>query len=47
MDPTIAEKMMLVSENWHHWNDVDLLKAVFVRALFKEVCGVTQTSEID
>ena len=28
MDPTIAQKMMFVSENWHHWNDVDLIKAV-------------------
>ena len=28
MDPTIAEKNLFVSENWHHWNNVDLLKAV-------------------
>ena len=28
MDPTIAEKIIFVSENWHHWNNVDLLKAV-------------------
>ena len=28
MDPTIAEKIMFVSENWHHWDNVDLLKAV-------------------
>ena len=29
MDSTIAGKMMFVSDNWHHWNDKDLLKAVY------------------
>ena len=29
MDSTIAGKMMFVSDNWYHWNDKDLLKAVY------------------
>ena len=29
MDSTIAGKMMFVSDNWHHWKDMDLLKALY------------------
>ena len=28
MDPNFAGKMMFVSENWHHWSDKELLKAM-------------------